>query len=56
MYEKIYEIAGTWGLLFLLLLFIGAVAYALWPSNKAKFERMGRLPLEDEDIDQEGRK
>lgn len=51
MYELLYEIAGTWGLLFLLVLFIAAVAYALWPGNRRKFDRAKQVPLEDESPD-----
>ncbi|GEQ97890.1 hypothetical protein JCM17844_15270 [Iodidimonas gelatinilytica] len=48
MYEAISKIAGTWGLLFLLVLFVAAVAYALWPSNKKTFDHARNLPLEDD--------
>ncbi|MCG8503360.1 MAG: cbb3-type cytochrome c oxidase subunit 3 [Sphingomonadales bacterium] len=48
-YEGLREFAGTWGLVFLVILFLGAVAYALWPSNKDKFEHASRLPLEEDD-------
>lgn len=48
MYELLSGIAGTWGLLFLLVLFLAAVAYAFWPGNKRKFDRAKHLPLEDE--------
>ncbi len=51
MYEQLYEIAGTWGLLFLLVLFIAAFGYALWPGNKRKFDRAKQVPLEDEGPD-----
>jgi len=50
MYEAISGFAGTWGLVFLLVLFAGVLVYALWPGNRTKFERARRLPLED-DID-----
>lgn len=49
MYEDISRFAGTWGLGFLVLLFLIALAYALWPRNRDKFERAKRLPLEDDD-------
>ena len=51
MYELLYEIAGTWGLLFLLVLFVGALGYALWPGNKRKFDRAKQVPLEDKSPD-----
>lgn len=48
-YAAVAEFAQTWGLLFLILLFVAAVAYAFWPGNRRKFERAARLPLEDAD-------
>jgi cytochrome c oxidase cbb3-type subunit 4 len=33
----------------LLILFVGASAYALWPSNREKFEHASRAPLEEDD-------
>ncbi|GAB4127069.1 MAG: hypothetical protein Tsb008_19030 [Rhodothalassiaceae bacterium] len=56
MYEHISRIAGTWGLLFLLVLFAAAVLYALWPGNRDKFERARNLPLEEDDLSEETRK
>jgi len=55
MYEEISRIAGTWGLGFLVLLFLIAVVYALWPRNRDKFERAKRIPLEDEDAPRDRR-
>ena len=52
-YEALYAWAGSWGLLLLFALFITAVVYALWPSNRRKFNRAANLPLEDDDIAQE---
>lgn len=40
--------AQTWGLVFLVAMFTVAVVYALWPKNKAKFDRAARLPLGDD--------
>jgi cytochrome c oxidase cbb3-type subunit 4 len=33
----------------MVVLFTAVVAYALWPANKKKFDRMAKLPLEDKD-------
>ncbi len=43
--------AQTWGLIVLAVIFAGAVIYALWPSNKAKFKQAASLPLEDDKDD-----
>ncbi len=30
------------------LLFVGIVVWAFWPSNKARLEAQGRIPLDDD--------
>ena len=37
-YEQATHFAQTWGLLILVILFVGAALYALWPGNKEKFQ------------------
>ena len=48
-YEQATHLAQTWGLALLVVLFAGALLYALWPSNREKFEAAARAPLNDED-------
>lgn len=48
-YETVSRFAQTWGLAFLVLLFIAALAYAFWPGNRAKFSKAARLPLGDDE-------
>lgn len=51
-YDTVVQISQTTTLIFFILLFLAVVAYAFWPSNKAKFERAARVPLEkDQDMD-----
>jgi cytochrome c oxidase cbb3-type subunit 4 len=47
-YEQVAHFAATYGLIYLVILFAGALAYAFWPSNKEKFEKAARLPLEED--------
>ncbi|MDZ4381336.1 MAG: cbb3-type cytochrome c oxidase subunit 3 [Parvibaculum sp.] len=51
--ETTYSLVRTWfgtgGLILMVVLFTAVVAYALWPANKKKFDRMAKLPLEDKD-------
>lgn len=47
MYEILSKFAQTWGLGFFVLMFAVAVAYALWPSNKEKFQEAARWPLDE---------
>lgn len=49
-YQSLAQFSETWGLLLLVVIFLCAVAWALWPSNKARFEDAAQMPLrEDED-------
>jgi cytochrome c oxidase cbb3-type subunit 4 len=50
-YEQATHFAQTWGLALLAALFAGVVIYALWPSNRAEFERAAHAPLTDGDDD-----
>jgi len=45
---EIARLSGTWGLLYMMTIFAVACGYALWPRNRAKFERAARLPLNDD--------
>ncbi|MHA1599929.1 MAG: cbb3-type cytochrome c oxidase subunit 3 [Alphaproteobacteria bacterium] len=47
-YENVVSFAATYGLIYFIILFAVVVAYALWPSNKSKFDRAARLPLEED--------
>ena len=47
-YMSVAQFAQTWGLGFLVLMFLAAVAYALWPGNRGKFEKAAHMPLRDE--------
>ncbi|HVV32023.1 MAG TPA: cbb3-type cytochrome c oxidase subunit 3 [Vitreimonas sp.] len=47
--DEAAHIAQTSGLVMLALCFVAAVIYALWPSNRQKFAKAARAPLEDGD-------
>jgi cytochrome c oxidase cbb3-type subunit 4 len=47
-YESVAGFAQTWGLVYMVLLFLGVLVYAFWPGNKEKFKRAARLPLEED--------
>ncbi|WP_417468382.1 cbb3-type cytochrome c oxidase subunit 3 [Maricaulis sp.] len=49
MYSILSSFAQTWGMLLFILLFTGALAYALWPRNQKRFDEAARLPLSDDD-------
>jgi cytochrome c oxidase cbb3-type subunit IV len=49
MHEQITHLAQFWGLIYAVILFGAAVAYALWPSNRRTFDRAAHAPLANED-------
>ena len=47
-FHEASHFAQTWGLVYLSLLFLGVLAYALWPSNRKKFDEAARIPLKED--------
>lgn len=47
-YESFAAIARTYGLVYLIILFVGVLAYALWPRNRKKFQHASRIPLRED--------
>jgi cytochrome c oxidase cbb3-type subunit 4 len=47
-YRTLAEFAQTWGLLYFVAVFLLVVTYALWPSNKTKFDEASRMPLRED--------
>ena len=47
-YSAFAGFAQTWGLLYFILLFLGVVLYAFWPSHKKEFDEASRIPLRDD--------
>ena len=49
-HETLTAFAKTYGLIYMMIVFFGAVVYALWPSHQSKFDRAANSILEqDED-------
>ncbi len=46
-FENASAFAQTYGLVYLFILFLIVVAYALWPKNKDKFDKAAQIPLEE---------
>lgn len=53
-WQHIYFVAGSLWPLWLMILFLGIVAWAYWPSHRQRFESYATIPLRDEDRDGEG--
>ena len=47
-YKTLAEFAQTWGLVYFVAVFLIVVIYALWPSNRKKFEEAARMPLRED--------
>ena len=45
-YRQVADFAQTWGLVYFVAVFLAVVVYALWPSNKKKFDDASRIPLD----------
>ena len=47
-YDFLARIAGTWGLVYFFILFLGVIVYALWPSRQKQFDETARIPLRED--------
>lgn len=47
-YQTVSEFAKTWGLVYMVVLFVGALIYALRPGAKKKFDEAARMPLRED--------
>ena len=46
---SVVAFAKSWGLFYLIALSIGVMVYALWPSNRNRFDRAGSSILDEDD-------
>ena len=49
-YQTAQSIFGMAGLFIFLTLFLGVVAFVLWPGNRKGFDEASRIPLERDDL------
>jgi cytochrome c oxidase cbb3-type subunit IV len=47
-YQEVSALSGVAGIIIFLVLFAGAVLYALWPGNSERFDHASRMPLESD--------
>jgi cytochrome c oxidase cbb3-type subunit IV len=47
-YAKLSAFVASWGFIYFAVIFVIAVAYALAPKNRKKFEEASRIPFEEE--------
>lgn len=48
-YSTFRELADSWGLLYLFILFIGVIVFTFRPGSKKTAERLSRIPLNEDD-------
>ena len=48
LYKTLAEFAQTWGLVYFVVLFAIAVAYAFWPSRRRQFDAAAQVPLRED--------
>ena len=47
-YRMLATFAQSMGVVYFMGIFLAVVTYALWPSNKARFEDAARMPLNED--------
>ena len=50
-YSLLRQLADSWGLLYLFLLFVGVIAFTFRPGSKAKAEKIAQIPFEEDRTD-----
>ncbi|WP_169542831.1 cbb3-type cytochrome oxidase subunit 3 [Sneathiella aquimaris] len=48
-FQEVSVFAQTYGLVYLFVLFLIVVVYALWPKNKEKFDHAAKIPLDEKE-------
>ena len=48
-YEDVLSFTRSWDVVYFTVMFMVALAYALWPRNKARFEAAAQLPFKDDE-------
>lgn len=47
-FQDVSAFAQTWGLVYLFILFVGVLIYALRPGTKAKFQDAAQIPFKED--------
>lgn len=47
-FTTLSHFAQTWGLVYLVVLFVGVLVYALRPSAKSQFDDAARIPFKED--------
>ena len=49
--QEFYEFVRSLWVVWLMVLFVGIVAWVLWPSRRRKYREAAQIPLEDDEPD-----
>ena len=47
-YHVVTHFAHTWGLVYLFIMFVAVLGYALWPRNRRKFRDAADIPFKED--------
>ncbi len=47
-YNDLRHLADSWGLVYLLVIFVAVVAFVFRPGAKQTYERIARIPLDED--------
>ena len=47
-YKFLASLAQSMGVIYFMGIFLAVVVYAMWPSNKERFEEAARMPLNED--------
>lgn len=47
-YETLQHFADIWGMLFLVVLFVAAIAFVFRPGAKKKYDEAAKIPLKED--------
>ena len=47
-YETLRQMADSWGLLYLVLVFVGVVLFTFRPSAKRRYDAAAKIPLKED--------
>jgi len=50
-YESLRQFADSWGLLYMVVIFIGVVAFTFRPGSKEKADEIANIPLNEDELD-----
>lgn len=47
-YNEVLVFARSWGLVYLIVMFVGILGWTFWPSNRRRFDDAASIPLKED--------